>query len=137
MPQRALLADYNCVLARRAKFAKLESDAHRLIGLYGALCRSRGLPRTPQPLQRLKEYAPQKTGSVRGVPHRVRKSNQFPVVVEWACPAVLDHLRAQRGIARTYQQQAVAVAAGRTSAVMASVLHLPDQKAALGHGFKY
>ncbi len=56
MPQRALLADYNCVLARRATFAKLESDAPHLIGVYGALCRARGFPRTGEPVQRLKAY---------------------------------------------------------------------------------
>ena len=55
-PQRALLADYNCVLARRTTFAKLESDAPHLIGIYGALCRARGFPRTGEPLQRLREY---------------------------------------------------------------------------------
>ena len=55
-PQRALLADYNCVLAQRAIFAKLESDAPHLIGVYGALCRARGFPRTGEPVQRLKEY---------------------------------------------------------------------------------
>ena len=56
MPQRALLADYNCVLARRATFAKLESDGPHLIGLYGALCRARRFPRAGEPLQRLKAY---------------------------------------------------------------------------------
>ena len=56
MPHRALLADYNCVLARHAMFAKLESDAPHLAGLYGALCRARGFPRTGEPVQRLKEY---------------------------------------------------------------------------------
>ena len=56
MPHRALLADYNCVLARRAIFAKLESDAPHLAGLYGALCRAREFPRTGEPVQRLKEY---------------------------------------------------------------------------------
>ena len=56
MPQRALLAEYNCVLARRAIFAKLESDAPQLIGLYGALCRSRGFPRAGEPVQCLKKY---------------------------------------------------------------------------------
>ena len=55
-PQRASLADYNCILAKRSTFKKLESDAPHLIGLYGALCRARGFPRTGEPLQRLKEY---------------------------------------------------------------------------------
>ncbi|MBC7548535.1 MAG: PcfJ domain-containing protein [Polaromonas sp.] len=56
MPHRALMADYNCVLTRRSAFAKLESDAPHLIGLYGALCRARRFPRAGEPLQRLKAY---------------------------------------------------------------------------------
>lgn len=56
MPQRALMADYNCVLTRRSAFAKLESDAPHLIGLYGALCRARRFPRAGEPVQRLKAY---------------------------------------------------------------------------------
>ena len=56
MPNRALLADYNCVIARRSSFAKLESDGPQLIGLYGALCRVRNFPRTGEPVQRLRAY---------------------------------------------------------------------------------
>ena len=56
MPNRALLADYNCVIARRSSFAKLESDGPHLIGLYGALCRTRNFPRTGEPVQRLRAY---------------------------------------------------------------------------------
>ena len=37
-PQKALLADCNCVMARRSIFAKLESDDPHVIALYGALC---------------------------------------------------------------------------------------------------
>lgn len=55
-PQKALLADYNCVMARRSIFAKLESDAPHLIPLYGALCRARKFPATGEPVQRLKQY---------------------------------------------------------------------------------
>ena len=56
MPQKALLADYNCVMVRRSVFAKLESDAPHLIALYGALCRARKFPDTGEPVQRLKQY---------------------------------------------------------------------------------
>ena len=55
-PQKALMADYNCVLARRSVFKKLESDAPHLIALYGALCQSRKFPHTGEPVQRLKLY---------------------------------------------------------------------------------
>ena len=56
MPQKALLADYNCVMARRSIFAKLKSDAPHLIPLYGALCRARKFPAAGEPVQRLKQY---------------------------------------------------------------------------------
>ena len=56
MPQKALLADYNCVMARRSVFKKLVSDAPHLITLYGALCRARKFPQTGEPVQRLKAY---------------------------------------------------------------------------------
>lgn len=55
-PQKALLADYNCVMAKRPVFAKLEADAPHLIPLYGALCRARKFPATGEPVQRLKQY---------------------------------------------------------------------------------
>ena len=53
-PHKALLADYNCVMAKRSAFAKLESDAPHLIPLYGALCRARRFPRIGEPVHRLK-----------------------------------------------------------------------------------
>ena len=54
-PQKVLLAGYNCIMARRSVFAKLEADAHHLISLYGALCRARKFPATGEPVQQLKK----------------------------------------------------------------------------------
>ena len=76
-PQKALLADYNCIMARRSVFAKLEADAHHLISLYGALCRARKFPATGEPVQRLKQYLlangirPQVWIVIVNAPHRL------------------------------------------------------------------
>ena len=56
---------------------------------------------------------------MRRILYRVREGNQLLVVVERAGPAMLNHLRTQRGISRTQQNLAIPRRpAGRTSAVM-------------------
>ena len=77
LPQKALLADYNCVMARRSAFVKLESDASHLIALYGVLCRDYKFPNAGEPVQRLKQYLlangirPQVWIVIVNVPHRL------------------------------------------------------------------
>ena len=61
---------------------------------------------------------PEEASTVRGILHRVGEGNQFLVVVEGAGPALRHDLGAQGGIAGTQQDLPVALAAGRTGAVV-------------------
>ena len=75
-----------------------------------------------------------KSRPVGRVLHRVRERNQLLVVVERAGPAVLHHLRSQRGIAGTQQHQPVTRAAGGATAVMAGELGIALREAAPARG---
>ena len=61
---------------------------------------------------------PEEARPVRGILHRVGEGNQFFVVIEGAGPALRHHLGAQGGVAGSQQDLPVALAAGRTGAVV-------------------